>query len=53
MVDAPSSITRWDTGCPTDLLMFVGSKSVQYPERLVSVPSVYVYGDFPDLCVRV
>ncbi len=48
MVDAPSNITRWDTGCPTDLLQFVGSKSVQYPETLVSVN-----GDLPGLCVCV
>lgn len=32
LVQAPNQITHWDTGVPTDLLKFVGSKSVAVPE---------------------
>ena len=41
MVQAPASITQWDTGMPVEVLKFVGAKSVTIPEDFVSIRSHY------------
>ena len=41
MVQAPASITQWDTGMPVEVLKFVGAKSVTIPEDFVSIRSLY------------
>ena len=33
---ARSSVTRWETGAPLDLLKYVGAKSVARPDTFVS-----------------
>lgn len=33
---ASNTITTWNTGIDFDMLTFIGSKSVQYPEDFVS-----------------
>ncbi|XP_063782948.1 2-oxoadipate dehydrogenase complex component E1 isoform X2 [Pseudophryne corroboree] len=34
MVEPSARITTWDTGVPTDLLKFIGAKSVEVPEEI-------------------
>lgn len=40
MQPAPPTITNWDTGCPTDLMKFIGTKSVEIPEGKTIHPRV-------------
>ena len=42
MIQAPVSITQWDTGMPGEVLKFVGAKSVTIPEDFVSIRSFYL-----------
>ena len=37
---AESVVTSWDTGFDTEILQFIGKRSVQYPDELVSVIGV-------------
>ena len=37
---ARSSVSRWETGAPLDLLKYVGAKSVERPDNFVSTVKV-------------
>ncbi|XP_074656745.1 2-oxoadipate dehydrogenase complex component E1-like isoform X2 [Tubulanus polymorphus] len=40
LVQAPNTISRWDTGVPTDLLKYVGAKSVAVPDDVTVHPTL-------------
>ena len=40
--EAPNSVTYWDTGVPTDVLRYIGAKSVEFPEDFVSNHVQYI-----------
>lgn len=43
LVQAPSSLQVWDTGVDSQTLQYLGAKSVEIPENLVSIEYQIVY----------